>query len=222
MSLAHPHSQAYAFYYACILQALRGEFLIAQSYAERCIALSEEHGFRQWRLARAVRGICMASLDPSPNALGEIRAALDEYRHAGYQLAITALLVLLCQRLLIDRDYEPALELIESGLAISTRNSERILEAELYRLKARVLIGRGGPDVEAVAQSLLEHALAMARGQRAKALELRAATDLAALCIDQQKREQALDLLAPIYESFTEGFDTRDMKRAKALLDKLR
>ena len=62
----------------------------------------------------------------------------------------------------------------------------------------------------------------MARGQRAKALELRAATDLAALCIDQQKREQALDLLAPIYESFTEGFDTRDMKQAKALLDKLR
>ena len=60
------------------------------------------------------------------------------------------------------------------------------------------------------------------RTERAKALELRAATDLAALCIDQQKREQALDLLAPIYESFTEGFDTRDMKQAKALLDKLR
>ncbi|MCK1582916.1 AAA family ATPase [Bradyrhizobium sp. 168] len=221
-AISHPHSQAYAFYYACILQALRGEFLIAQSYAERCIALSEEHGFRQWRLARAVRGICMASLDRSPNALGEIRAALDEYRHAGYQLAITALLVLLCQRLLIDRDYEPALELIESGLAISTRNSERILEAELYRLKARVLIGRGGPDADPVAHSLLEQALATAKSQRAKALELRAATDLAALCIDQQQREQALDLLAPIYDSFTEGFDTRDMKQAKALLDNLR
>jgi len=64
--------------------------------------------------------------------------------------------------------------------------------------------------------------LATARGQRAKALELRAATDLAALCIDQQQREQALDLLAPIYDSFTEGFDTRDMKQAKALLDNLR
>lgn len=221
-AISHPHSQAYACYYACILHALRDEFLIAQAYADRCIALSEEHGFRQWRLARAIRGICMASVDPSPNALGEIRAALDEYRQAGYQLAITALYVLLCQRLSIDRNFEAALELIESGLATTIRNSERILEAELYRLKARVLIGRGGPDAEAVAQSLLDQALTVARSQCAKALELRAAMDLAALWLDQQKREQALELLGPIYDFFIEGFDTKDMKQAKALLERLR
>lgn len=221
-AISHPHSQAYACYYACILHALRDEFQIAQAYADRCIALSEEHGFRQWRLARAIRGICMASVDPSSNALGEIRAALDEYRQAGYQLAITALYVLLCQRLSIDRNFEAALELIEAGLATTIRNSERILEAELYRLKARVLIGRGGPDAEAVAQSLLDQALTVARSQCAKALELRAAIDLAALWLDQQKREQALDLLGPVYEFFIEGFDTKDMKQAKALLERLR
>ena len=221
-AISHPHSQAYACYYACILHALRGEFLTAQGHAERCIALSEEHGFRQWRLARAVRGICVASLDPSPGALGEIRAALDEYRSAGYQLAITALYVLLCPPLLISHDYEAALELIEHGLATTSRNSERILEAELYRLKARVLVVRGGPDVVAEALALLDQALNTARSQHAKTLELRAAMDRAALSIDQGRREEALNLLAPIYASFTEGFDTQDLKQAKALLDRLR
>jgi len=221
-AISHPHSQAYACYYACILHALRGEFLTAQGHAERCMALSEEHGFRQWRLARAIRGICVASLDSSPSALGEIRAALDEYRSAGYQLAITALYVLLCPPLLIGHDYEAALELIEHGLATSSRNSERILEAELYRLKARVLVARGGPDVEAEAQALLDQALNTARSQHAKTLELRAATDRAALWIDQDRREEALNFLAPIYASFTEGFDTQDLKQAKALLDRLR
>ena len=221
-AISHPHSQAYACYYACILHALRGEFLTAQGHAERCIALSEEHGFRQWRLARAIRGICVASLDPSPSALEEIRAALDEYRSAGYQLAITALYVLLCPPLLIGHDYEAALELIEHGLATTSRNSERILEAELYRLKARVLVVRGGPDVEAEAQALLDQALNTARSQHARTLELRAAMDLAALWIDQGRREEALNLLAPIYASFTEGFDTQDLKQAKALLDRLR
>ena len=221
-AISHPHSQAYACYYACILHALRGEFLTAQGHAERCIALSEEHGFRQWRLARAIRGICVASLDPSPSALEEIRAALDEYRSAGYQLAITALDVLLCPPLLIGHDYEAALELIEHGLATTSRNSERILEAELYRLKARVLVVRGGPGAEAEAQSLLDQALNTARSQHAKTLELRAATDRAALWIDQGRREEALNFLAPIYAWFTEGFDTQDLKQAKALLDRLR
>jgi predicted ATPase/class 3 adenylate cyclase len=221
-AISHPHSQAYACYYACILHALRGEFRTAQGHAERCIALSDEHGFRQWRLAGAIRGVCVASLDPSPNALGEIRAALDEYRSAGYQLATTALDVLMCPPLLIDHDHEAALELIEHGLATTSRNSERILEAELYRLKARVLIGRDGPGVEAEAQALLDQALNTARSQHAKTLELRAATDRAALWSDQGKREEALNFLAPVYGAFTEGFDTQDVRRAKALLDQLR
>jgi predicted ATPase/class 3 adenylate cyclase len=222
-AISHPHSQAYACYYASILHALRGEFLIAQGYAERCLTLSEEHGFRQWHgLARAIRGICAALLDPSSSALEEIRAALDEYRGAGYQLAITALYVLLCPALLIGHDCEAALELIEQGLATTSRNSERIFEAELYRLKARALLVRGAPDAKTKAQSLLDQALTTARSQGAKALELRAAMDTAELWIDQNKREQSRDFLAPIHACFTEGFDTQDLRRAKALLDQLR
>ena len=221
-AIGHPHSQAYAFYYASILHALRGELLIAQRYAERCITLSEEHGFRQWRLAHAIRGICMTTLDPSSSALEEIRAALDEYRGAGYQLGITALYVLLCPALLSSHDCEGALEVIEQGLTTTSRNSERIFEAELYRLKARALLVRGGADAKTTARSLLDRALTTARSQHAKALELRAAMDRAALWIDQGRREEALDFLAPIYGWFTEGFDTQDLKQAKTLLDQLR
>jgi predicted ATPase/class 3 adenylate cyclase len=222
-AISHPHSQAYASYYASILHALRGEFPTAQGHAERCLTLSEEHGFRQWRgLARAIRGICVTLLAPSSGALEEIRVALDEYRSAGYQLGITALYVLLCPALLIGHDYEAALELIEQGLATTRLNSERIFEAELYRLKARALLVRGAPGAKTEAQSLLDQALTTARSQHAKALELRTAMDRAALGIDQGRRKEALDVLAPIHASFTEGFDTQDLKQAKALLDQLR
>jgi tetratricopeptide (TPR) repeat protein len=223
VDISHPHSQAYACYYASILHALRGEFLAAQGYAERCITLSEEHGFRQWHsLARAIRGICVALLNPSSSALEEIRAALAEYRGAGYQLGITALYVLLCRALLLAHDCEAALELIEQGLATTSRNSERIFEAELYRLKAHALLVRGAPDAKTEAQSLLDQALITARSQHAKALELRAATDRAALWIDQGRREEALVFLTPVYAWFSEGFDTMDLREAKASLDQLR
>jgi predicted ATPase len=122
----------------------------------------------------------------------------------------------------LSHKYEAALELIERGLATTSRNSERIFEAELYRLKARLMLVRGGPDARTEAQSLLDQALTTARGQHAKALELRAAMDLAALWIDQGRREEALALLAPVYVWFTDGFDTQDLKRAKVLLDQLR
>jgi predicted ATPase len=172
-------------------------------------------------LSRAIRGICVA-LNPSSSALREIRAALDEYRGAGYQLGITALYVLLCPALLRGHDCEAALELIEQGLATTSRNSERIFEAELYRLKARALLLRGAPDARTEAQLLLDQALTTARSQHAKALELRASTDRAALLADQDRCEEGRDFLAPVYASFAEGFDTQDLQQAKALLDQLR
>jgi len=219
-AVAHPHTQAYACYYASILHALRGEPANAHRHAERCLALSEEHGFRHWHgLSRAIRGICMIVLDPASRTLEEVRGALDQYRGAGYQLGITALYVLLCPALLLRHQPETALEMIEQGLSAASHNSERIFEAELYRLKARALLVSGASGAETQAPSLLDQALATARRQRARSLELRAARDLAALWIDQGRRNEALDLLTPIYACFTEGFDTHDLKEAKALLD---
>jgi Glutamine synthetase, catalytic domain len=95
------------------------------------------------------------------------------------------------------------------------RTSERFLEAELYRLKACALLGGDEPDT-AKAQSYFERALAVARQQQA---QLRAAMSLARLWRDQGKVQQARELLAPVYGWFTEGFDTRDLREAKALLE---
>ena len=105
------------------------------------------------------------------------------------------------------------------GFSIVSRNSERCFEAELYRLKARALLMRGASDAEA--ESLLDQALRIARSQQARSLELRAATDLARLWMRQGKHAEALDGLASIHSRFTEGFDTRDVKEAKAVLAEL-
>jgi predicted ATPase/class 3 adenylate cyclase len=219
-AVQHAHTHAYAWYYASVLHALRGEPAIAQAYAERCLAISEQHGFRQWLgLSRAIQGICTVVQDASAGRLDEVKVALDEYQRAGYQLGITAQLVLLCSALLLRNEPEAALETIDHGLSIVNHNSERFLEAELYRLKARALLMRGAPDAEA--ESLLDQALRTARGQRARSLELRASRDLAALWIDQGRRGEARDVLAPICACFSEGFETQDLKEAKALLDQL-
>jgi predicted ATPase/class 3 adenylate cyclase len=216
----HAHTHAYAWYYASILHALRGEPAIAQGYAERCLAISEQHGFRHWLgLSRAIRGICAAALDASGSRLDEVKAALDEYQRAGYQLGISAQFVLLCPALLQRDESEAAFEVIDHGLSIVSHNSERFFEAELYRLKARTLLMRSAPDAEA--ESLLDQALRTARSQQARSLELRAATDLARLWMNQGKCAEARDVLASIYGRFSEGFDTRDLKEAKALLGQL-
>jgi predicted ATPase/class 3 adenylate cyclase len=216
-AVQHAHTHAYAWYYASILHALRGEPAIAKGYAERCLTLSEQHGFRQWLgLARAIRDICGAVLDDSAGRLDQVKTALDEYQRAGYQLGLTAQLVLLCPVLLVRNEPESALELIDHGLAIVSHNSERFFEAELYRLKARALLMRGASDAET--EALLQQALQTARSQQARSLELRAATDLARLWSHQGRVLEARELLSSIYSRFTEGFETRDPREAKDLL----
>jgi predicted ATPase/class 3 adenylate cyclase len=186
-AVEHPHTRAYVDYYASVLYALRGEHALALRRAERCVALSEEHGFGQWRnLSRAIRGISTTMLDPSSDALAldEVKGAFNDYRRAGYQLGITALDILWCPALLLRQQPEAALEIIEQGLTTASHNSERIFEAELYRLKARALLARNGAGAMADVQPLLYRAMTTARKQEARSLEFRAAMDLAALWTD--------------------------------------
>jgi predicted ATPase len=97
---------------------------------------------------------------------------------------------------------------------------EGLYEAELLRLKGELLIAHR-PAVSHEAEACFQRAVAVAREQEAKLFELRASTSLARLWRDQGKRDEARELLAPVYGWFIEGFDTRDLKEAKALLDGL-
>lgn len=221
-AVQHPHTQAYVLYYGSILYSLRGELSIAQGYVERCFALSEKHGFRQWHgLSRAVRDICITMRDPSSSAFEEVTSALSEYRNAGYQLGVTSLFVLLCPALLLRGQPRTALEFAEQGLVIAKHNHERMFEAELYRLKARALLAERAPEARKNAHALLSEALSVARSQDARSLELRAAADLATLWIDEGRSEQALNLLTPIQTRLTEGLETDDVRHLKALVDQL-
>src|SRR5215469_3739052 len=221
-ALGHPHSQAFAAYHASVLHALCSEPAVAHMHAERCLALSEVHGFGHWRnFSRAVRGICADWLNPTSDSLATVGSELAGYVGTGYQYAITALYILLSQAFLEKRRLGPAREIISKGLATAEQNSERWFEAELLRLKARALIIEGKPGVSPEAQELLEQSLAVAQSQKARPLELRAAAELARLHRDQGRCPGARDLLAPVYVWFTEGFDTQDLKEAKALLDTL-
>jgi predicted ATPase len=118
-------------------------------------------------------------------------------------------------------------QVLAEALAVVQQTGERVWEAELHRLKGELVLqarrqppGPGG-DLSHAAESkaCFHQALAVARRQQAKALELRAATSLARLWQQQGKRAEAHSLLAPIYGWFTEGFDTIDLQEAKALLD---
>lgn len=218
-AMAHPPTQAYAYYYASVLYALLGQHGQADTYANRCVELSDTHGFRQWLgLSRTVANICTAQFDPTSNAIDDSKAALKQYCQAGYQLGITALHVLLCSVMLGRGDADNAVELLDGSLSTVEHNSERLFEAELYRLKAKAVEQSRRPDAASEAISLLERALATARQQSAKTLELRAARELALLLRDQGRRDAACDLLGPICQWFSEGATTNDVIAARATL----
>ena len=106
------------------------------------------------------------------------------------------------------------------ALALAEKTGEHFHIAELYRLKGELQLQQTSSE-EAEAESCFHQALSIARRQQAKSWELRSATSLTRLWQSQGKRQEAHDLLAPVYEWFTEGFDTADLKEAKALLDEL-
>ena len=110
--------------------------------------------------------------------------------------------------------------MLAEALTLADTTGERWYEAELYRLKGELLLQQYS-DNQAEAETCFHQAIDIARNQQAKSFELRAATSLARLWQQQGKRQEAHDLLAPVYHWFTEGFDTADLQDAKALLDAL-
>jgi len=115
---------------------------------------------------------------------------------------------------------EAGLTALTEALTLVDSSGERFYEAELHRLRGALLLQQS-LDNQAEAETCFHHALEIARTQQARSFELRTATSLARLWQQQGKRQEAYELLAPVYGWFTEGFDTADLKEAKALLDGL-
>jgi predicted ATPase len=138
-------------------------------------------------------------------------------RH-GLQLAVPFFSTTLAEIYGMAARPEEGLEQLAEAATLVETTQERWAEAEMHRLRGTLLLSM---DDHATAEGSFHQALSVARRQSAKFWELRAALDLARLWRDQGKREEARDLLAPVYGWFTEGFDTRDLKEAKALLEEL-
>jgi predicted ATPase len=150
----------------------------------------------------------------------ELRKGIAAYRATGAGLGLPYQLARLAEAYARTGQVQEGLSALTEALVETGKTGDRRWIAELYRLKGELGLQSeaGGQDE---AEESFHRAIAIARGQHAKSLELRAATSLARLWRDQGKRQEARDLLAPVYGWFTEGFDTLDLKEAKALLDRL-
>jgi predicted ATPase len=218
--LNHPFSVAFALFMGgTAIHWLRRDVAAQRECAAEVIALSEAQGFPFWLgLGRVyLAGACVTQGDPS--ALVEIMAGLALAAGTGNHSGAPGLFAVLAEAQQAAGQFALAQGTVATGLAIAAQTGQPFFDADLHRLDGDLLLATGGADAEAAAR--YHRALAIAREQCARSFELRAATSLARLWRDQGKRAEARDLLAPLYAWFTEGFDTRDLIDAKALLEEL-
>ena len=189
-----------------------------RGHADAIIGLADQHSLHYFRLSGLIlRGWVMAQEGASDAGLALMCQSAAERLALGVGWYQIRYLCMLAASYLHTGAAEEGLGVIAQAADLVIRNNDHIWEAELCRLKGQLLSVRGAASAEV--GFCFEQALATARGQSAKSFELRAATTLARLRRDQGKRPEARALLAPIYGWFTEGFDTHDLKEAKALLD---
>jgi predicted ATPase len=219
--LAQPQSLAIALRWAADLHTHRREGQAVQERAEAVIRLSTEQRFEQ-ELAQGtiLWGWALTGQGQGVEGIAAMRQGLAALRATGGELRRPQFLALLAEAYGERGQSEEGLNVLVEALAAVEKTGERYYEAELYRLRGELLLKRSGADEQRV-ETCFSQALATARLQQAKSLELRAAMSLSRLWQQQGKRAEAHTLLAPIYGWFTEGFDTADLQEAKALLEAL-
>lgn len=235
----HPFSQAFALDYACMLHQFRGERQAVQKQAEAAIILSTEQGFVLW-LAQAniLQGWMLVEQGELEQGIAQMRQSLATHRTTGVEVQVPYLLALLAKVYGQIGQIEPALEALAEAIAAVEKTVGHYWEAELYRLKGELLLNAsregGGQKDEALqepkapygqaqdrAEACFWQAIEVARRQGGKSLELRAVMSLSRLWQGQGKREEAHQMLAEIYNWFTEGFETADLQEARTLLEAL-
>jgi DNA-binding SARP family transcriptional activator/predicted ATPase len=218
--LAVPLNLVYAQTVAGSCYAFCYDWQKAQELAEACIHLSTEHGFPYW-LAGGIllRGWALAGQGQTEEGVAQIRQGLTMTRATGSRLTNSIHLAILAETYGRMGQIEEGLTVLGEAMTMAHRGGEYFYEAEIHRVKGELLLVQGEADAEV--EVCFRQAIEVARRQRAKSLELRATVSLCRLWQKQGKREEARQLLAAIYGWFTEGFDTPDLKEAKALLEAL-
>jgi class 3 adenylate cyclase/predicted ATPase len=233
-TLVHPFNIAFAHFFAGVLHPLRREPHPTQVQAEALLALAAQHDFAYWRAQGMIlHGWALAAQGQGEEGLAQIRQGLAIHQTIGSAIAHTCWLGLLADGCRTGGQPAAGLAAVAEALALGERSGEQFYTAELQRLRGELLLqagtwepgSRNTPPPAAVwgsqggeTEDCLCQALAIARQQQARSLELRAATSLARLWQRQGKRAEARQLLAPVYGWFTEGFDTADLQDAQALL----
>jgi predicted ATPase len=185
------------------------------------IALSAEHGFTlQLAYATVLRGWAMAEQGRDQEGIALIQEGLAASCATGAGLFRPYHFCLLAEAYKNTSRFDDGLTALTEALAAADEHENRGFEAEIYRLKGELLLRQNHSNTAEV-RSSFEHAIEIARRQSGKSLELRATTSLARMLAEQGGRDEARAMLAEIYNWFTEGFDTADLKEARALLDEL-
>jgi len=219
--IAHPFSLAFALSFAAVFHQLRREVRATQEPAESALSVAQEQGFPLLRARGvALRGWTLAHQGEAKEGIVQIEQGLRAFRATGAEILRPYYLALLAEAHGTIGEPEIGLTILTEALTLAETTGERWYESEIYRLKGELLLQQHS-DNDTEAGNCFQKALDIARNQQAKSFELRAATSLARLWQRQGKRQEAHDLLASVYNWFTEGFDTADLQEAKALLDAL-
>jgi class 3 adenylate cyclase/predicted ATPase len=220
--LGHAPSLAYTYWHAGVIGVLmlREEALLAE-HVEALLTLAVKHGFALWEWGgRIAQGWLRARAGGGSAAVEQMRAALGALRRTGQRVNDTMNLALLGEAQAATGDVAGGLQSIAEGIALGESTQQAFWLAELYRLQGALRLMAGADRTGA--EAALRRALAVARQQEARSWELRAAIDLAALLADDGRAGEGEALLASAYRGLTEGFDSPDLRTARALAARLR
>ena len=217
--------QAATLMYALLHASLRliqcGNYATANAQLDEIVALADAKGSLYWKaLGMVFQGCELALTGDASNAVHTITSGNTAWRSTGATLFMPLYLSHLAMAHAELGQFDDAWRCIGEAMTTVEATKEKWCEADIHRMAGEIALLSPERDL-AKAEAYFERALAVARKQQAKSWELRAAMSMARLWRDQGKRDDARDLLAPVYDWFTEGFDTLDLKEAKALLDAL-
>jgi class 3 adenylate cyclase/predicted ATPase len=220
-SIGQAATLMYALVHAWFTHIQCGNYAVANAEADELVSLAEEKGALFWKaLGMSVQGCLLVLTGKAKDAVQLITSGMTALRSTESTLWMPLHLPYLGRAYAELGQFNNACRCIDEAMTAAEKAKERWHEADIYRMAGEIVLMSPESDA-AKAEAYFERALAVARQQQAKSWELRAATSYARLMRDLGRVKEAYDLLAPIYGWFTEGFDTRDLKEAKVLLDTL-